>query len=124
VVMPGPFEIDGMRAVGALPLPGWAGHDAAVCSRKRWTPPSRSRTTRPRPRSASICTGSGGICRHFCLVYFGAGLGLGSIIGGQPYRGAFGNAGEIGHIPVRPERASLRLRRPGLPGALCLARMR
>ena len=40
--------------------------------------------------------------RNFCFVYFGRGLGLGTVIDGRPYRGAFGNAGEIGHVVVAP----------------------
>jgi predicted NBD/HSP70 family sugar kinase len=38
----------------------------------------------------------------FCFVYFGTGLGLGIVARGQVLRGAFGNAGEIGHIVVEP----------------------
>ncbi|MDX8354029.1 ROK family transcriptional regulator [Cognatiyoonia sp. IB215182] len=36
----------------------------------------------------------------FACLYFGNGLGLGLIQDGRLVRGAFGNAGEIGHIPV------------------------
>lgn len=36
----------------------------------------------------------------FAYLYFGKGLGLGLIQGGRLVTGAFGNAGEIGHIPV------------------------
>ena len=38
--------------------------------------------------------------KNFCLIYFGQGLGLGIMIDGRPYRGANGNAGEIGHVLV------------------------
>ncbi len=36
------------------------------------------------------------------MIYFGAGIGLGMIQDGAPFRGAFGNAGEIGHIVITP----------------------
>ncbi len=34
----------------------------------------------------------------FAFVYVGTGIGSGLIINGRPYRGAYGGAGEIGHI--------------------------
>lgn len=42
---------------------------------------------------------SGGTDREgsFATMYMGTGLGAGILIGGSPYRGASGNAGEIGH---------------------------
>lgn len=39
---------------------------------------------------------------NLALVYGGAGIGSGLIIAGQPYRGAGGTAGEIGHVTVIP----------------------
>jgi len=101
VVMPGPFEIDGMRAVGATPLPGWAGHDVVRLLSDALDTPVTIENDATAAAVGEHLHGLGRNLRHFCLVYFGAGLGLGSIIGGQPYRGAFGNAGEIGHIPAR-----------------------
>src|SRR6478735_1793151 len=41
--------------------------------------------------------------KNYCLLYFGAGLGLGIMSEGRPLRGAFGNAGEIGHFVVSPK---------------------
>jgi predicted NBD/HSP70 family sugar kinase len=49
--------------------------------------------------------GVGRNLRHFCLVYFGLGLGLGLMLGGEPFRGAHGNAGELGHVPAVPQGA-------------------
>lgn len=101
VVMPGPFEIDGMRAVGETPMPGWAGRDAGALLSDALDTPVTIENDATAAAVGEHLHGLGRNLRHFCLVYFGAGLGLGTIIGGQPYRGAFGNAGEIGHIPVR-----------------------
>ena len=36
----------------------------------------------------------------YAFIYFGNGLGLGTVHNGVLVTGAFGNAGEIGHIPV------------------------
>jgi len=39
---------------------------------------------------------------HFAFVYIGTGIGAGLIVEGQPYRGAYGSAGEVGHMTVDP----------------------
>ena len=38
----------------------------------------------------------------FFYLFIGTGLGSGMILEGQPYKGAWGNAGEIGHMIVMP----------------------
>ena len=100
VVMPGPFEVEGMNSVGASPLPGWAGQDAGQLLTDALGTPVTIENDATAAAVGEHLHGLGRNLRHFCQVYFGAGLGLGVIIAGQPYRGAFGNAGEIGHIPV------------------------
>ena len=100
VVMPGPFEIEGMSSVGMSPLPGWAGQDAAQLLSAALNAPVVIENDATAAAVGEHLHGLGRNLRHFCQIYFGAGLGLGVIVGGQPYRGAFGNAGEIGHIPV------------------------
>jgi predicted NBD/HSP70 family sugar kinase len=100
VVMPGPFEIDGMNSVGTSPLPGWAGQDAAQLLQDALNTPVAIENDANAAAVGEHLHGLGRNLRHFCQIYFGAGLGLGVIVAGQPYRGAFGNAGEIGHIPV------------------------
>ncbi len=37
------------------------------------------------------------------LITLGTGIGTGLVIGGQPYRGGFGLAGELGHTTVDPD---------------------
>ena len=102
VVMPGPFGIEGMTSVGPTTLPGWAGVDAAeyLSAATGLTVVVENDAT-----AASVgerLHGVGRGLRNFCLAYFGRGLGLGVVIDGRPYRGAFGNAGEIGHVVVAP----------------------
>lgn len=46
--------------------------------------------------------GAGRDWSDFAFVYIGTGIGSGLIIGGRPYRGAYGGAGELGHITVDP----------------------
>src|SRR5690606_18625291 len=52
--------------------------------------------------------GAGQQLSNFCYLYFGVGLGLGMIHDGRPLRGAFGNAGEIGHIRLVPRKGPVR----------------
>ena len=46
--------------------------------------------------------GAGRGWSDFAFVYIGTGIGSGLIIDGRPYRGAYGGAGELGHITVDP----------------------
>ncbi|NJN93090.1 MAG: ROK family protein [Anaerolineales bacterium] len=46
--------------------------------------------------------GAGQDCQHLLYVTISTGIGGGWIINGQPYAGADGMAGEIGHLTVQP----------------------
>ncbi len=103
VVMPGPFEVDGMTSVGPTTLSGWAGIDAAKALGEAC---GRTVIVENDATAAAVgerLFGAGLAISNFCMVYFGAGIGLGIIQDGTPYRGAFGNAGEIGHVTVVPK---------------------
>lgn len=47
--------------------------------------------------------GAGRGCHHLVYYNVGTGIGAGIIIDGEIYRGANGNAGELGHVPVLPD---------------------
>lgn len=102
VVMPGPFDIEGMTSVGPTTLPGWSGVDAASVLSAAC---GETVTVENDATAAAVgerLFGAGHAISSFAMIYFGAGVGLGLIQDGMPYRGAFGNAGEIGHIVVAP----------------------
>jgi predicted NBD/HSP70 family sugar kinase len=103
VAMPGPFEVEGMSSVGPTTLPGWRGVDAesliASAIGERVTVGNDATAAAVGERLHGVAQH----LRHFCFLYFGAGVGLGIVVDGQPFRGAFGNAGEIGHVPVIAE---------------------
>lgn len=99
VVMPGPFGSTGITGSGselltwddiapeawfsdALGLPVVVENDANAAAM--------------RERIAGVAQG----LDTYAFLYFGSGLGLGSVHKGRLIVGAFGNAGEIGHIPV------------------------
>lgn len=106
VVMPGPFEIEGMSSVGPATLPGWTGHDP----RKLFSEATGHDVIVENDATAAVVGerlyGSGRHLSNFCYLYFGVGLGLGVIHDGRPVRGAFGNAGEIGHIGLVPRKGA------------------
>ncbi|MBU1049898.1 ROK family transcriptional regulator [Candidatus Bipolaricaulota bacterium] len=47
--------------------------------------------------------GAGRNFSHFICITVGEGIGAGVVIGGEIYRGAFGGAGELGHITINPD---------------------
>lgn len=47
--------------------------------------------------------GYGHDVEHFAVVTVGRGVGAGLVVNGQLYHGAFGGAGEFGHIPLLPD---------------------
>lgn len=104
VVMPGPFEIEGMSSVGPATLPGWAGVDPAPL----FASATGQHVVVENDATAAVVGerlyGAGRQLGNFCYLYFGVGLGLGVIQDGRPVRGAFGNAGEIGHVGLTPRK--------------------
>jgi predicted NBD/HSP70 family sugar kinase len=103
VVMPGPFDFEGTLTVGATALPGWTGQDVTALMSSALDTPVTIENDATAAAVGEHLYGVGRNLRHFCLVYFGLGLGLGLMLGGEPYRGAQGNAGEIGHLPAVPQ---------------------
>lgn len=113
VVMPGPFEIDGMSSVGPATLPGWNGVDPVPLISAATGETVTLENDATAAAVGERLFGAGRRFASFCFVYFGVGLGLGVIQEGHPLRGAFGNAGEIGHVEIVP-----RNRAPQAGGAL------
>ncbi|MBZ6078550.1 ROK family protein [Microvirga puerhi] len=102
VVMPGPFEIDGMSSVGPTTLPGWSGQDAPALLTAALGIPTLVENDATAAAVGERLHGAAKNLKNYCLIYFGAGLGLGIVSDGHPFRGAFGNAGEIGHFVISP----------------------
>ncbi|WP_454855722.1 ROK family protein [Rhizobium binxianense] len=102
VVMPGPFEIEGMSSVGPTTLPGWSSIDAAAVLKQASGVTVIVENDANAAAVGERLFGAGRAISNFCMIYFGVGVGLGLIHDGSPFRGAFGNAGEIGHVVVSP----------------------
>jgi len=100
VVMPGPFNVEGMTSVGPTTLSGWLDFDAAASIGHMLGAPVTIENDATAAAVGERLHGAAKDLKNFCLIYFGHGLGLGIMIDGRPYRGANGNAGEIGHVLV------------------------
>ncbi|MBM6580732.1 ROK family protein [Microvirga sp. BT689] len=100
VVMPGPFNVEGMTSVGPTTLSGWLDFDAATGIGQMLGSPITLENDATAAAVGERLHGAAKDLKNFCLIYFGQGLGLGIMIDGHPYRGANGNAGEIGHVLV------------------------
>ncbi|WP_224815641.1 ROK family transcriptional regulator [Hasllibacter sp. MH4015] len=99
VVMPGPFGITGVSGQ-ATELPGWGQIAADREIARALDLPVTVENDANAAAMAEMVLGAARDLETFACLYFGAGLGLGLVSGGSVNGGAFGNAGEIGHIPV------------------------
>lgn len=103
VVMPGPFGATGLHGMGSE-LPGWAETDPKQVFSDALGLPAFVENDANAAAMAERVSGAAQGLSHFAYLYFGRGLGLGLISNGQLISGAFGNAGEIGHIPIHTSR--------------------
>ncbi len=103
VVMPGPFGDVAISGAGQSVLHGWEGIDAVAFFQEALETSVIIENDATAAAVAELVHGVARGMRTFCFVYFGAGLGLGVVADGQVQRGAFGNAGELGHVVVRPD---------------------
>ncbi|WP_048646367.1 ROK family transcriptional regulator [Nitratireductor soli] len=102
VVMPGPFGNVGISGAGQSVLQGWEGVDSVALFEEALGMAVIVENDATAAAVAERVRGVASGLRTFCFVYFGAGLGLGVMADGEVQRGAFGNAGEIGHVVMTP----------------------
>lgn len=103
LALPGPFDVDSMSFVGPTTMRGWAhvplpDRLAAVTGL-----PSFIEVDMAAAALGERLYGLGAGYSEFYYLYFGVGLGGAMIHDGAVLRGAWGNAGEIGHIPLVPD---------------------
>ncbi|MEM6693929.1 MAG: ROK family transcriptional regulator [Pseudomonadota bacterium] len=99
VVMPGPFEPTGL---GGAPsdLAIWQDVAPADWFSDALGFPVIVENDANAGAVAELVAGVAKGRRSYAFLYFGTGLGLGMVQNGRLVTGAYGNAGEIGHIPV------------------------
>lgn len=103
MALPGPFGVESMSFVGPTTMAGWQG----VALRERLAAvtglPSFIEADMVAAALGEHTYGPGARFSHYYYLYFGVGLGGAVVQDGAVMRGAWGNAGEIGHIPVVPD---------------------
>ena len=100
--MPGPFDVQAMSFVGPTTLDGWSGVPVHARLEDVTRLPGFIAVDTVAAAVGVRLYGEGGSFPQFYYLHFGAGLGGVMMQDGVPIRGAWGNAGEIGHIPAVP----------------------
>ena len=102
MALPGPFGVESMSFVGPTTMAGWK--DVAL--RERLTTatglPAFFENDMAAAAIGERLYGLGAGYAEYYYLYFGVGLGGAMVHDGAVLRGAWGNAGEIGHIPAVP----------------------
>src|SRR5205807_716058 len=81
-------------------LPGWVGVRAADEMSRRIGLAVEVDNDANLGALAELNVGAGRGCSELAYIKASTGIGCGLVLGGQPYRGATGTAGEIGHMSV------------------------
>lgn len=102
LAMPGPFGVESMSFVGPTTMAGWK--DVAIRERlaEATKLPAFIETDMAAAALGEQLYGLGTAFSDYYYLYFGIGLGGAMVHDGSVLRGAWGNAGEIGHIPSVP----------------------
>jgi len=108
IVMPGPFGTTGLSGYGS-DLPEWRDTDPRTLFQDALGLPVEVSNDANAAAMAERITGVAQGLTSYAYLYFGTGLGLGLVSQGHLIPGAFGNAGEIGHIPVPTENGTVAL---------------
>ena len=101
LAVPGPFDVEGLSAVGPTALPGWQDLSIAQQSRRHRDAGDMENDA----TAAAIGERLHGVARNFhsfTYLFIGTGLGAGMFHDGHLYKGWGHNAGEIGHMVVVP----------------------
>jgi predicted NBD/HSP70 family sugar kinase len=102
MALPGPFGVEPMSFVGPTTMAGW--QDVPLRERLAAVTglPAFFENDMAAAAMGERLYGLGAKHSEYYYLYFGVGLGGTMLHDGSALRGAWGNAGEIGHIPVVP----------------------
>lgn len=103
MAMPGPFDIESMAFVGPTTMEGWRDVDVQKRLQDAVKYPAFVEVDSAAAAHCERLYGIGEDLFNFYHLFMGVGLGGCVIYDGQVVRGAWGNAGEIGHIPLVPD---------------------
>lgn len=98
--MPGPFDVEAMSFVGPTTLHGWSGVPVRARLEEVTRLPSFIAVDTVAAALGVRLEGENAALTQYYYLHLGVGLGGTLMQDGVPLRGAWGNAGEIGHIPI------------------------
>ena len=99
----GPVDFESQRIVNSTHVAGWDGVAITETIQRDLGIPAIVDNDANAGALGELTFGAGRGCRHLIYYNIGTGIGAGIIIDGEIYRGANGNAGELGHVPVLPD---------------------
>ena len=99
----GPVDFEAQRIVNSTHVAGWDNVTIPETIQKALGVPAIVDNDANVGALGEFTFGAGKGCRHLIYYNIGTGIGAGIIIEREIYRGANGNAGELGHVPVLPE---------------------
>ncbi len=102
LALPGPFDVDSMSFVGPTTMSGWRNVPLRDRLADATGLPAFFEADMAAAALGERLYGLGADFAEFYYLYVGVGLGGTMMHDGAALRGAWGNAGEIGHIPLVP----------------------
>jgi predicted NBD/HSP70 family sugar kinase len=102
LALPGPFDVDSMSFVGPTTMAGWGNVPLRQRLAEATGLPAFYETDMAAAALGERLYGLGAGFSDFYYLYLTVGLGGAMVHDGVVQRGAWGNAGEIGHIPLVP----------------------
>lgn len=103
MALPGPFGVESMSFVGPTTMTGWEGVSITERLVELTGLPAFLETDMAAAALGEQLYGLGRSYQEYYYLFFSVGLGGAVVHEGRVMRGAWGNAGEIGHIPVVPD---------------------
>lgn len=100
MVLPGPFDIESMAFVGPTAMTGWKGVALKERLAEATGLPAFVGIDLAAAALGEQLYGLGRELSDYYYLYFGVGLGGAMVHDGAVLRGGWGNAGEIGHVPL------------------------
>ncbi|CAN7167040.1 ROK family transcriptional regulator [Rhizobium sp. LjRoot254] len=100
IALPGPFDVDAMSFVGPTTMSGWKNVDIRERLADATGLPAFMENDMAAAALGEQLYGLGQQFSDYYYLFFSVGLGGVMVHDGSVIRGAWGNAGEIGHIPV------------------------
>ncbi|MDQ0392329.1 ROK family transcriptional regulator [Labrys monachus] len=102
LALPVRFDVGAITTAGPTTLPGWDGPDMRLHLSRTLGQPVLIENDAMAAAIGERLHGAARDIDSFVFLFLDQGLGAGLFLGGQPWRGASLNAGEIGHMIVVP----------------------